>query len=105
MQKLDYEPCCTLDVNGQEKAKLKAMFKALANPTRFEIIKFLLTRPYCITGDIVEHLPLAQSTVSQHLKVLRQAGWISGIVEGPATAYCLNDVNIAWFRDKVGQIF
>ncbi len=81
------------------------MFKALGNPTRFEIMKFLVTHPGCITGDIVEYLPIAQATVSQHLKVLRQTGFISGTVEGTATSYCLDEENIAWFRFKVGDIF
>ena len=68
-------------------------------------MKFLVTHPGCITGDIVEHLPIAQATVSQHLKVLRQAGFISGTVAGTATSYCLDEENIAWFRSKVGYIF
>jgi DNA-binding transcriptional ArsR family regulator len=81
------------------------MFKAAGNPMRFDILKFLVTHPGCITGDIVDHLPIAQATVSQHLKVLRQAGWISGVVEGPARCYCLDAENIAWFRKQVGAIF
>lgn len=97
--------CCTLDISGAEQERLVKMFKALGNPSRFEIMKFLVTHPTCITGDIVDFLPLAQATVSQHLKVLREAGWITGITEGPATNYCLNEANIAWFRQKVGQIF
>ena len=97
--------CCTLDVSGAEQERLVKMFKALGNPTRFEIMKFLVTHPTCITGDIVEFLPIAQATVSQHLKVLREAGWISGTTEGPATSYCLNEDNIAWFRAKVDSIF
>lgn len=97
--------CCTLDIFGREQEKLIAMFKAVGNETRFEILKFLITHPHCITGDIVSYLPLAQSTVSQHLKVLRQAGWISGTIEGPATSYCLDDDNIGWFRERVGEIF
>lgn len=97
--------CCTLDISGVEQARLVNMFKAIGNPTRFEIIKFLVTHPGCITGDIVEVLPIAQATVSQHLKVLREAGWISGIVEGSATSYCLNEKNIVWFRETVGEIF
>lgn len=99
------EACCTLDISGKEQNKLVAMFKALGNPIRFEIMKFLLSHPGCITGDIVEYLPIAQATVSQHLKVLRQAGWIEGTVAGTAISYCLNENNIAWFRDKVGDIF
>ena len=81
------------------------MFKALGNPLRFEILKFLITHPGCITGDIVDFLPIAQATVSQHLKVLREAGWITGTIQGPATSYCLNEGNTAWFRTKVGEIF
>jgi ArsR family transcriptional regulator len=99
------EPCCTLDISGVEQERLVTMFKALGNPHRFEIMKFLVTHPGCITGDIVEYLPLAQATVSQHLKVLRDSGWIAGKVEGPATSYCLNEERIAWFRDQVGEIF
>jgi len=97
--------CCTLDISGTEQERLVTMFKALGNPIRFEIMKFLVTHPGCITGDIVDYLPIAQATVSQHLKVLRDAGWIKGTVEGPAICYCLNEENIAWFKGKVGEIF
>lgn len=99
------EACCTLDISGKEQGKLVTMFKALGNPTRFEIMKYLVTHPGCITGDIVDFLPIAQATVSQHLKVLRDSGFIEGTVEGAATSYCLNDENIAWFRTQVGDIF
>jgi DNA-binding transcriptional ArsR family regulator len=99
------EACCTLDISGAEQDKLVNMFKALGNPTRFEIMKFLVTHPGCITGDIVDYLPIAQATVSQHLKVLRQAGWIEGTEEGTATSYCLQEENITWFRQKVDEIF
>lgn len=99
------QPCCTLNIGGDDQARLVEMFKALGNPTRFEILKFLITHPGCITGDLVEHLPIAQATVSQHLKVLRNAGWIEGIVNGPATCYCLNAANINWFRQRIGNIF
>jgi DNA-binding transcriptional ArsR family regulator len=81
------------------------MFKALGNPHRFEILKYLVTHPGCITGDIVSYLPIAQATVSQHLKVLRDSGWIKGTIEGTATNYCLHEENIAWFKNKVGEIF
>lgn len=97
--------CCTLNISGAEQERLVTMFKALGNPHRFEVMKFLVTHPSCITGDIVQYLPIAQATVSQHLKVLRETGWIIGAVEGPATSYCLNEENIAWFKDKVGEIF
>jgi ArsR family transcriptional regulator, arsenate/arsenite/antimonite-responsive transcriptional repressor len=97
--------CCTLAIDGADQERMVAMFKALGNPIRFEIMKFLVTHPGCITGDIVEYLPIAQATVSQHLKVLREAGWIEGTVEGPAVSYCLHAENIAWLKGKVGLIF
>lgn len=97
--------CCTLNIAGKEQAQLVSMLKALGNPIRFEIIKFLVTHPGCITGDIVDYLPIAQATVSQHLKVLKEAGWISGAIEGTATCYQLDEKNIGWFRSVVTDIF
>ena len=97
--------CCSLEISGEERDKLVKMFKALGNPTRFDIMQFLVTHPGCITNDLVEYLPIAQATVSQHLAVLRQAGWIEGTIAGPATSYCLHADNIAWFRTKVNAIF
>jgi ArsR family transcriptional regulator len=99
------EACCTLDITDPDRERLVQMFKALGNPVRFEIMQFLITHPGCITGDIVDYIPLAQATVSQHLKVLREAGWIEGVVHGPATSYCLHEENIAWFRQVVGEVF
>ena len=96
--------CCTLNIAGKEQEQLVSMLKALGNPIRFEIIKFLVTHPGCITGDIVEYLPIAQATVSQHLKVLRDAGLIKGTVEGPAMSYCIHDENLEWFKEKVGDL-
>jgi ArsR family transcriptional regulator len=97
--------CCTLDLTAGEQERLIKMFKALGNPIRFEIIKFLATHPRCITGEVVDSLPIAQATVSQHVKVLKEAGWIAGTVQGPAINYCLHGDNIAWFKSKVGDIF
>ncbi len=99
------EPCCTLAITGSDQDRLVVMFKAIGNSVRFEIMKFLVTHPGCITGDIVHYLPIAQATVSQHLKVLREAGWIEGTVAGTAVSYCLNNENITWFREQVGEIF
>lgn len=105
MVPLSTTACCTLDISGEEEVKLVAIFKALGNSTRFEILKYLVTHPSCITGDIVEFLPLAQATVSQHIKVLREVGLVTGTIEGPATSYCLNEETIEWFRLKIGSIF
>lgn len=99
------EACCSLNISPPDEHRLVMMFKALGNAKRFEVLKFLVAHPGCITGDIVDHLTIAQATVSQHLKVLRDAGWIDGIVEGPARCYCLNSDNIKWFREKIQVIF
>lgn len=82
-------------------ARLARMFKALGNPVRFQILQTLADRQMCITQDIVDSTPLAQSTVSQHLKVLREAGLIQGEIEGPATCYCLNPEGIRWLKDQI----
>ncbi len=68
---------------------LAALAKALGHPARVQIVRFLLSRDSCMCGDIVEHLPLAQSTVSQHLKMLKEAGLIRGTIDGPRVCYCV----------------
>jgi DNA-binding transcriptional ArsR family regulator len=87
---------------SQEKLRLAQMLKALGNPIRFQIVETLAERQMCITAEIVATTPLAQSTVSQHLKVLKQAGLIQGEVEGPATCYCLDAENIRWLKNQIG---
>ena len=97
--------CCPLNISGKRQDRLVVMLKALGNPIRFEIVKFLVTHPGCITGDIVDHLPIAQATVSQHLKVLKDTGWISGNIEGTSTCYELDEESIGWFRSVIEDIF
>ena len=63
---------------------------AVAHPARVRIVRLLLTRKACVCGEIVDQLPLAQSTVSQHLKILKQSGLIQGAVDGPKVCYCIN---------------
>lgn len=82
-----------------DKQRLAKMLKALGNPVRFQIVEFLASHPTCITNDIVKNTLLAQSTISQHLKVLREAGLIQGEIEGPATCYCLNQEGLRWFKE------
>ncbi len=83
-----------------EKQRLVKMIKALGNPVRFQIVEFLARSQTCITNDIVRSTPLAQSTISQHLKVLREAGLIQGEIEGPATSYCLDSEGLCWLREQ-----
>lgn len=77
------------------------MLKALGNPVRFRIMQTLAERQTCITQEIVDTMPLAQSTVSQHLKVLREAGLIRGEIEGPATCYRLDVEGIRWLKRQI----
>ncbi len=84
-----------------DEERLVQMLKALGNPVRFRIMHTLAERRTCITQEIVETTPLAQSTVSQHLKVLREAGLIEGEIEGPATCYCLNETGVRWLKEQI----
>jgi ArsR family transcriptional regulator, arsenate/arsenite/antimonite-responsive transcriptional repressor len=85
--------------------RLVQMMKALGHPARMQIVRYLSEAKQCITGDIVEVLPLAQATVSQHLKVLRESGLVCGTIEGPSTCYCLCEETFAWFKAQVGDLF
>lgn len=72
--------------------------KALSHPARVAILNLLIKKKACICGDIVDELPLSQSTVSQHLKELKAAGLIKGDVEGAKVCYCIDDVE--WDKAK-----
>jgi ArsR family transcriptional regulator, arsenate/arsenite/antimonite-responsive transcriptional repressor len=87
----------------QDEMRLAKMLKALGNPVRYQIVQILSRKQMCITGEIVEFTTLAQSTVSQHLKVLREAGLIQGDIDGPATCYCLNENGIRWLKEQVNN--
>lgn len=77
-------------VEGDEAlAELAGLAKAIAHPLRLQILRLLQQRTSCVCGDLVDALPVAQSTVSQHLKVLKEAGLIRGEVDGPRVCYCV----------------
>ena len=82
----------------QEDVQLARYIKALAHPARIAIMKILTHRDTCICNDIVQELPLAQSTVSQHLKELKAAGLIQGNITPPKVKYCINKEN--WGKAK-----
>ena len=84
-----------------EAEHLARMLKALGNPVRFQIVQTLAERQTCITHEIVDSMPLAQSTISQHLKVLREAGLVRGEIEGPATCYCLDPQGVRWLKEQI----
>ena len=87
----------TLDYRNKEMAIAKYA-KALSHPARVTIINLLLKKQSCICGDIVEELPLSQSTVSQHLKELKQSGLIKGEIDGVSVCYCIDEKE--WTKAK-----
>ena len=83
---------------------LASMCKALGHPARVMILSYLQRIDRCFCGDIVDQLPLAQSTVSQHLKCLKEAGLIKGVVDGPKTCYCIDKETLCKFVRMVGEL-
>lgn len=84
--------------------EIAEIMKAMAHPARVAIIDYLLKTNSCICGDIVNELPLAQPTVSQHLKELKNAGLIQGTVEGNAICYCINEKTFLKFQTFLSDI-
>ncbi|PQV65149.1 transcriptional regulator, ArsR family [Abditibacterium utsteinense] len=99
---IDTETCCVPSEKSApitpDDESLAALATALGHPARVAIVRFLKNHGACICGEIVGVLPLAQSTVSQHLKVLKSAGWVRGEVDGPRTCYCLEPLALERFR-------
>ena len=84
--------------------ELATLAKALGHPARIAIVRLLCRRTSCICGDIVDELPLAQSTVSQHLKVLKEAGLVQGQIDGSRVCYCLNPKTLRRLRALISAI-
>ena len=92
-------------VEGPEAdLELATLAKALGHPARVQIVRLLARRDTCVCGDIVEELPLSQSTVSQHLKVLKEAGIIRGEIDGPRVCYCLNPRTLRRLRALISSL-
>ena len=90
---------------AQDEQQIAAMAKALSHPARIAILKLLAAKQDCMCGDIVEELPLAQSTVSQHLKQLKDAGLIKGEIDGPKVCYCIDYKALAQFKTNLDRTF
>jgi DNA-binding transcriptional ArsR family regulator len=93
-------PAVPID-EGEANEHLARLAKALAHPARVTILRMLVRQEGCIVGDIVDELPLAQSTISQHLKQLKGAGLIRGEVDGPRVCYCVEPGAVALFKALV----
>ncbi len=89
------------DPTAEDFAKLAW---AIAHPARVQIVRFLIGREACMCGEIVDQLPLAQSTVSQHLKILKESGLIQGEVDGPKVCYCINPKRLEQLKALVAKL-
>lgn len=93
-----------ISINDRSVQRSAEIAKALGHPARIVILKILAQRTTCFCGDITEILPLAQSTVSQHLKALKSAGLITGEVEGVRTCYCLKADGIKELQSVLSEL-
>lgn len=87
-----------------EADRIAVIAKALAHPARVRIITFLLSKPGCIGGDIVDQVGLAQSTVSEHLRILKDAGLVTGTIDYPRVCYALDPSALVPMRDLIDAI-
>jgi len=90
---------------SSREIELADIAKALSHPARLKILKILAHENVCMCGDIVELLPLAQATVSQHLKELKRVGLIKGEIEGPKTCYCIDTNAVSKAFTKLTEYF
>ena len=91
--------------NLEEFESLAAACKALSHPARLAILEAVARCGTCICGEIVDVMPLSQATVSQHLKVLREAGLVTGTVDGPRSCYCVNAKALGELRASLENLF
>lgn len=89
---------------GDADALLATLAKALGHPARVAILRMLVRKQACVCGEIVDELPFAQSTVSQHLKQLKLAGLVRGEVDGPRVCYCVDPGHIALLKALVNAL-
>jgi len=100
-RKLHPVPTSGIARSDEDTARLA---KALGHPARVAILRMLVSCGECVCGTIVEGLPLSQATVSQHLKVLKEAGLIHGEIDGPRVCYCVNPEAVKRFKSLLDQL-
>lgn len=94
----------TIELPTTTDEQLLVMLRAIANPVRYRILQLLSERGTCQCGPLGDQFPIAPSTLSQHLKVLREAGLIQGVIDGPNLCYCRNEDTIAWLREQMQAV-
>ncbi len=90
--------------DDQTAEQMAALAWAIAHPARVRIVRLLINRNACVCGEIVDEMPLAQSTVSQHLKILKESGLVQGEVDGPKVCYCINPEKLAALKSLVASL-
>ena len=93
------------EIFTDKQNKLASMMKALAHPARIAIIQYLIKANACVNGQLVEELGLAQPTISQHLKELKNAGLIQGTIEGTSVCYCIDSTAWGRFKKQLDSFF
>ena len=94
----------TIEMPTETDEQLVEMLRAVANPVRYRILQILEERGECQCGPLGNQLPIAPSTLSQHLKVLREAGLIKGIVDRPTICYCRDEQQIDWLKQHIALL-
>jgi ArsR family transcriptional regulator len=90
--------------NELSEDDLGELCKALGHPARVRLVRILLDKGECISGDLAEEFSLAQSTVSEHLRILKDAGLIKGTIDGPRRCYCVNEERLNYFKSLVEKV-
>lgn len=93
------------EIFTKEQNKLATMLKAIAHPARIAILQYLIKADACICGELVDELGLAQATISQHLKELKNVGLIQGTVEGTSMCYCINPKVWQQYKKELDTLF
>lgn len=109
---MDSQLCCDSNRTSEAPARIEQgsdeeiarLAWAIAHPARVRILRILQSRTSCVCGELVELMPLAQSTVSQHLKILKEAGLVQGEIDGPKVCYCVNKTGLARLKDLVAAL-
>ncbi len=98
----------TKSIKAKDLEQLSELARGLSHPHRLKIIRILAEVPsdnQCMVSSIVDQLPIAQSTVSQHLKILKETGWIEGRIDGPRVCYCIKEDVFAKYKKELEQLF
>ncbi len=90
--------------NAESDRLLAGQLKALGHPARLRVLEILAARGSCVCGEIVEVMPLAQATVSQHLKALKEAGLVAGTIDGRSSCYCLDHAALGRLRLRLDRL-